>query len=124
MANEFTVKISDDQGQNWTTKKDDVEGYFPVGIQDPTGRLWVFYYRENKIYYDFSNDQGTTWNGETEVVLQSGEPPVEVVPAEGKIGIDVDATGRMWISFWDNADNEKFAYSNDQAATWTAGDIT
>ena len=124
MANEFTVKVSDDQGLNWTTVKDDIEGYFPVGIQDLTGRIWIFYYREEKIYYVVSDVQGTTWQEEAEVVLQQGDPPEEVVPAEGKIGIDMDESGRLWISFWDSEDNEKAAYLDVEGGTWVVRDIT
>lgn len=111
MANEFIIRVSDDQGNTWTIVKNDTEGYFPVGRQDLSGRIWIFYYRENKIYYDFTNDQGATWNGEAEVILETGEPPVEVVPAEGKIGLDIDSTGKMWISFWDSEDKVRSAYT-------------
>lgn len=124
MANEFTVKFSDDQGNTWTIVKNDTEGYFPVGIQYPNGRIFIFYYRTNKIYSDFTNDQGATWNGEAEVVLEAGEPPAEVVPAEGKIGVDIFPDGKMYISFWDEDDNLKFAYTTNQGSSWTVGDIT
>lgn len=117
MANEYKIWSSSDNGTTWNLIKSDVEGYFPCGRIDDTGRLWVFYYRSDKIYYDYSNDEWTTWHGETEVNLGA------TVPAEGKVGLCIDVTGRLYISFWDNADNEKYAYSND-AITWTVGDIS
>ncbi len=116
--NEFEVKYSDDGGATWVTVKDDTEGYFPVIEFDAFGWLWVFYYRSDVIYFDYTRDMGANWNGETAVA------GLGVTPAEGQIGLEFDDLGRMWISFWSDSDDRKWAWSPDSGTTWTVGDIT
>lgn len=122
MANFYTIYSSPDEGANWSLIKNDVEGYFPCGVESATGRIWVFYYRTDKLYYTYSDDGGENWNGEAEVVLEEGDPPEEVVPAEGKVGLAIAPTGRLYVNFW-SEDVIRYAYSDDGAGTWTVGTV-
>ena len=80
-----------------------------------------------------SDDNGGSWAGTTGLdygVLYTGSPTggstggsIDVIPAEAKIGVDVDEMGRIIVSFWTTEDIEKFAYSDDQGTTWVIGDI-
>lgn len=139
MPDQATIKVSDDQGATWVTLRDDIDGFFLAGIQDTTGRIWTFYYYDDgeevgpAIYYIYSDDQGQTWSDDESIPEEQRGPHQvdlgEVIPAEGKIGLDIDSTGRLWISFWDSEDNVKTAYTDFQKDAegnyiWTVGDIT
>lgn len=128
---------SEDGGKSWTEPlqinrisgdcldgDSTTEGAVPVVIGN---RVYVAWANQNKLFLNFSEDAGATWQNEDILITeQAGGWDIDVPGVQRANGLPVliaDTLGRLYINWVDDrAGNYDvwFSYSDDQGSTWSA----
>ena len=117
MAEKFAVYKTDDDGDAWAAILDTIEGTYPAGGEDVSGRIWCFYvHNSDTLRMVYSDNQGTDW-----------ETPVAIITDidEASLSFWIDEFGFQWISYFKN-DKAYAAFHNpsDDPDVWTNKEVT
>lgn len=87
------------------------------GIQDLTGKVWIFRIYNAKVQYKLSTDTiGSAYGAWTDVVaslVSDGVPTAEQL-----------ATGRIEVCYWKTDDKWYRSFSDNSGTSWTEEEIT
>lgn len=125
----FEIYKTDDDGGTWVIIKNDIDGTYPCGGEDVTGRIWCFYCAENGDNIDlrcfYSDDQGGHWyNSAKELVPPAIPDTIFADIDEASLSFWVDEFGFHWISYWkDDKPYSAFHNPSDAPNIWTSKEV-
>ena len=117
MAEIFEVLKTDDDGDTWAAILDTIEGTYPAGGEDASGRIWCFYvHNSDTLRMVYSDNQGIDWSDAVDIVADIDE---------ASLSFWIDEFGFQWISYFKN-DKAYAAFHNpsDDPDVWTSKEVT
>ncbi len=116
MAEKFEVYQTDNDGVTWTKILDTIEGTFPAGGEDTSGRIWCFYvHNSDTLRMVYSDDQGENWSDPADIVVAINE---------ASLSFWIDEFGFHWISYWkDDKAYAAFHNPSDEPNVWTSMEV-